>query len=296
MPDPTSKTIVKNITLIIILILGLSPILSAQETAKTKSGNYGYLENKDIPGLKKGTAVIPKEGLSYALTHKKENLSDLQKQARLYRQQGLELQRVDDLDSAMAFYQKATELDPVYAVPYNDLGIIYEAKGWLDRAEDSYLKAIKIDPDYLSAYSNLALLYENKHQLDQAEFFWQKRAELGLADDPWTQRAKSRLEDIWLVLDKRPNVSFREQEILEFMQDVSANLSALKKDDTKPFKKVQQDNRDIARDYFNKAKLSYEKADFVTALKQALEAQQLDPSNKNVNTFIEELQRRLLSR
>lgn len=294
MPNPALKITIRNITLIIILTLGLTSVLSAQETAKTEPGNYGYLENKEIPEAKKGTVLISDQGP--VIPFKKENLSDLQKQARLYRQQGIELQRADDLDSAMAFYQKATELDHVYAVAYNDLGIIYEAKGWIDRAEDSYLKAIKIDPSYLSAYSNLALLYENKHELTQAEFFWQKRAELGSSDDPWTQRAKTRLEDIWLVLGKRPNVSSREQEILEFMQDVSANLSALKKEDVKPYKKVEEDNRDIARDYFNQAKLSYEEGDYVTALKQALEAQQLDPSNKNVNTFIEELQRRLLSR
>jgi hypothetical protein len=198
------------------------------------------------------------------------------------------------------FYQKAVELDPEYPVPYNDLGIVYEAKGWNDRAESSYLQAINIDPDYLSPYSNLALLYENKHKLDEAAFFWKKRAELGQPDDPWTQRALSRFEDIYLVLGKKPDISFREQEILEFMQDVSTNLSALKEGkkekETKPYKKVEQDNRQISADYFNKAKQSYEKGDYVTALKQATEAQQLDPSNKKVNAFVDELERRLLSR
>lgn len=296
MLNPAFKSISKNIILIIIFLSGLNPVLSAQDTAQTNTGNQGYLENNDIPEVKKGTAIISRPGLSEAIPHRKAKLTDLQRQARLYRNQGFELQSINDLESATAFYQKAIELDPAYAGAYNDLGVIYEAKGWIDRAEESYLKAIQIDPNYLSPYSNLALLYENKHKLDEAAFFWKKRAELGQPDDPWTQRAESRFEDIYLVLGKRPDVSFREQEILEFMQDVSANLSALKKEDTKPYKKVKQDNRDIARDYFNRAKQSYEKGDYVTALKQASEAQQLDPSNKNVNMFIDELERRLLSR
>lgn len=296
MPNPAFKIIAKNTILTVIIILGLNSALFAQDSAATSGGNAGYLEKNEIPEVKKGTVIIPEEKPLGAFPFRKEKLNEIQQEARLYRNQGVELQRANDLDSAMAFYQKAAELDPLYAVVHNDLGVIYEAKGWIDRAESSYLKAINIDPSYLSPYSNLALLYENQHKLDQAAFFWQKRAEMGSARDPWTQRAASRLEDIQLVLGKRPDVSSREQEILEFMQDVSANLSTLKKEEAKPYNKVQQDNQDIAKDYFNKAKQSYEKGDYVVALKQATEAQQLDPSNKNVNTFVEELQRRLLSK
>lgn len=296
MPNPAFKIIVRNIILISIIILGLNSVLSAQDSAAPSGGNAGYLEKNEIPEVKKGTVIISKESPLGTAPFRKENLNSIQKEARLYRSQGVALQRVNDLDSAMAFYQKAVELDPVYAVAYNDLGVIYEAKGWIDRAESSYIKAINIDPAYLSPYSNLALLYENKHELHQAAFFWQKRAELGSPNDPWTQRARSRLEDINLVLGQRPDVSSREQEILELMQEVSANLSVLKKEEDKPYKKVQQDNQEMSRDYFNKAKQSYEKGDHIVALKQATEAQQLDPSNKNVNTFVEELQRRLLSK
>ncbi len=296
MLNPAFKSIAKNTILGIILVFGLSPALSAQDTAKTPTGNAGYLEKNDIPESTKKTAIGYEESAPGPAFRRKEKLSDLQEQARIYRNQGGQLQSRGDLDDAMAFYQKAVEVDPAYAAVYNDLGVIYEAKGWVDRAEDSYLKAINADPNYLSPYSNLALLYENKHQLDQAAFFWEKRAELGRPDDPWTQKAMSRLEDIRLVLGQRPDVSSREEEILTFMQDVSANLSALKKQDNQPYKKVEQDNRDIAKDYFNKAKISYEKGDYVTALKQASEAQQIDPSNRNVDRFIEELQRRLLSK
>ena len=99
----------------------------------------------------------------------KNKLSETQAMAREYREQGLAFQRQGDPVTALSFYQKAVELDPAYAVVYNDLGVVYEAMRFIDRAEESYLKAVKLDPEYLSAYTNLALLYENKRDLEKAE-------------------------------------------------------------------------------------------------------------------------------
>jgi tetratricopeptide (TPR) repeat protein len=297
MLNPAFKSFTRSAILIIIVILGLNLVLSAQNKARAEVSNYGYLENNQNPGFKRETTTaLKRKTPSKTISRRKQKLTGLQEQARLYRKRGLELQSIGDLENATVFYQKAIELDPAYAAVYNDLGVIYEAQGWQDRAEDSYLKAINIDPDYLSPYSNLALLYENKRQLQEAAFFWKRRAELGEPGDPWTDKASKRLEDINLVLGKTTDASYREQEVLNFMQDVSDNLAALKKKPEPPFKKIQEDNADIARHYFNKAKQSYEKADYDVALRQALQAQELDPTNKNVAMFIEELQRRLLSR
>ena len=172
------------------------------------------------------------------------NLTELQKQARNYRAQGLELQRAGNIDEAMALYQKAIELDPSYPIAYNDLGILYEGKGFIDGAEECYLKAIKIDPDYLSTYANLALVYENKRDLKKAAFYWEKRLELGSPDDPWTQKARQRLEDIRLVLSERPFEDALEQEVVEFLKDVGSQKAIYEKD-----------NKVLAKDYFQKAKV-----------------------------------------
>lgn len=215
----------------------------------------------------------------------KESLTQLKKQARLYRSEGLELQKRGDFDRAMGLYQKAIELDPAYAIAYNDLGITYEARGFTERAQESYLKAIEIDPVYLSAYTNLALLYENRRDLDKARYHWQKRATLGVADDPWTEKAKQRLKDIDLVLSQRPLEDIREQEAVSLVQDMVEQ------------KTIQRTyNQELAKVKFQKAKLSYEKHDEVTALKEAIDAHLLDPSNQEIEKFIEKVQTRLLSR
>jgi tetratricopeptide (TPR) repeat protein len=224
---------------------------------------------------------------------KEEELTQLQREARFYRQQGLGAQRLGNLDEAISFYKKAVLCDPAYPVVHNDLGVIYEIKGLPGAAEESYLKAIQIDPLYLSAYSNLALLYESKHRLDKAAVYWQKRVELSSTSDPWTRKARERLEDIRLVSgDKTPPLS-REQEIFSFSAEVAAAKAGPLSENLMP---VEKSNMVRARQYFENAQASYARGDGVTALKEALEAQQCDPTNKRVLTFIEELQRKLLSR
>ena len=212
-------------------------------------------------------------------------LTNLEQQARDYRDEGLKYQNMGDLDSALKLYQKALELDSKYPVVYNDLGVIYEAKDMPDRAESSYLKAIKADPYYLSAYSNLALLYENKRELGKAAYCWRKRLELGDINDPWTQKAKERLEDIHLALSPRPVSYIREREVVSLAKDVVNEKYILKKDDSA-----------LARKKFQDAQASYSKNDYAAAIKDALDAQYLDPDNKDIEDFIEKTQNRALTR
>jgi len=217
--------------------------------------------------------------------NKPEELTLLQQQAREYRDQGLKIQGTGDLDTAMKLYQKAIEVDPTYAVAYNDLGVVYEAKDMIDRAEESYVKAIKIDPYYLSTYSNLALLYEEKRDFGKAGFCWKKRAELGDLDDPWTKKARERLEDIRLSLSPRPAQDSQEKDIVKLMKDVANEKYMLSNYD-----------KLLARKNFMKAKDSFNKEDYATAVKKASDAQVLDPDNKDIEEFIERSQIRALSR
>lgn len=218
------------------------------------------------------------------LDNQKE-LTAFQEQARKYRDEGLKAQDIGDLDTAMKLYQKAIEVDPLYAVAYNDLGVIYEAKAMLDRAEESYLKAVRIDPYYLSTYTNLALFYEGKRELSKAAYCWKKRAELGDFNDPWTQKARQRLQDIRMSLSAHPVKDLREQDVLKLMKDVSNEKYILRHDD-----------KMLSHKHFNNARASYAKSDYASAMKEALDAQYLDPDNKDIMEFIEKTQHRALSR
>jgi len=140
----------------------------------------------------------------------------LSEEAESYRLKGYEAQERGDIDTAMAFYQKAISMDVEYAAPHNDLGILFEAKGWLDRAEGEYRKALVLDSDYEKAHTNLALLYERKGELEKAAFHWMRRYKLGKPNDPWTYEARQRLEKLGLVdiAKKEPlKVEKREQTV-----------------------------------------------------------------------------------
>jgi len=198
----------------------------------------------------------------------KEELTELQRQARIYREQGLRLQQAGKIEQALSFYQKAIEVDPYYAIAYNDLGVIYETKGLIDRAEEHYLKAIKIDPNCLSAYSNLALLYETKRDLDMASFYWKKRAELGLPDDPWTEKARARLEDLARI---KPDYRQRlvESETISLMRQM---------EEFKKQKKIEDLKK--AEEYFALAKKLYFQGEYEKAKEEIEKALSVDPQNK----------------
>jgi tetratricopeptide (TPR) repeat protein len=117
----------------------------------------------------------------------------LRDDAVTFRQEGYELQQRGDLEGAVGAYQKATGLDPTYATPHNDLGVVHEDLGDFDAAERAYQQAVAIDPKYLSAHTNLALLYERLGQREKAIFHWLKRYQLGDPYDPWTVHAEQRL-------------------------------------------------------------------------------------------------------
>lgn len=227
--------------------------------------------------------VFVRPGL--AAKEQPDGLAEIQKQARSYRAQGLQSQGAGDIDTAMSMYQKAVQLDPYYAPAYNDLGVIYEGLGLVDSAEENYLRALQIDPNYLSAYTNLALLYEDKRDLEKAAFYWSKRAELGTLDDSRTQKAITRLRDIRAVLSPRPLSDLREQDVLELMKDVCVYKTTLGQDDLA-----------MAGEHFSRAKDYYKRGKNAAAIKEALDAQYLDPKNEEIETFIEQTRTRELLR
>ena len=140
-------------------------------------------------------------------------LSESQKQAIIYRLEGLRLQKSGNIEVALSLFQKAVETDPSLAAAYNDIGIMYETMDSPELAESAYLTAIKLDQEFAGPYANLALFYESQNQMDKAVFYWAKRAEMGLEenflspplpggvgevinDDPWRKKAQDRYNEL----------------------------------------------------------------------------------------------------
>ncbi|MCX5702961.1 MAG: tetratricopeptide repeat protein [Candidatus Omnitrophica bacterium] len=211
--------ITKKIIIVFMFVLWTHPLIFSQ-TRSSSSNTQGDIVNED-------------------------NLTQLQKQARDYRREGLKQQSLGNLEGAVSLYQKAIQLDPSYAVAYNDLGIIYETLSDPLRAEEHYLKALKFDSNLLSAYSNLALFYENKRDLDRAFFYWEKRASLGSPDDLWTKRASKRMSDIIQVTPYLKQ-NFIESETIALTGEVAEKKRIEKAGQLKQSKKHRHSDSELA--------------------------------------------------
>ncbi|MDD5747244.1 MAG: tetratricopeptide repeat protein, partial [Candidatus Omnitrophica bacterium] len=156
-----------------------------------------------VPEDESAKAVAPKRRMAQSPVKKtsapQSVRSEVLKSAVELRNAGLEMQRNGDMDSAVKYYQQALMQDPNYATVHNDLGILYEQKGLDEKAKTEYMEALRIDKYYLRAHSNLALLYEKLGDYDKAHYHWKQRVQLGKSDDPWTQKARERME----ALEKR---------------------------------------------------------------------------------------------
>ena len=79
---------------------------------------------------------------------------------------------------AEAAYKKALEIDPKYAIAWNNLGILLADQARFGEAEAAYLKTIELDPKLAYSWSNLGVLVADKGRFDEAEAAYQKALEI----------------------------------------------------------------------------------------------------------------------
>ena len=66
-------------------------------------------------------------------------------------------------------FDKAIQLDPAYAKPYYNRGVLYLIQGQLDSAISDFSKTIRINPRDSIAYRSRSLAYERKGDKANAE-------------------------------------------------------------------------------------------------------------------------------
>jgi len=64
-----------------------------------------------------------------------------------------------DVDSAIEWYIKATEINPRYSYAFNNLGNIYKDRNQNEDAIRCYSKAVEHNLTYTLAYTNMAVCY-----------------------------------------------------------------------------------------------------------------------------------------
>lgn len=75
---------------------------------------------------------------------------------------GITFQLNNNLDNALKYFQKATEINPNFAEAHKNLGNIFYRFGRINEAEIAFLKSINLDPKLDEAKINLETILEQK--------------------------------------------------------------------------------------------------------------------------------------
>jgi len=171
------------------------------------------------------------------------------------RRKGMDAQSQGEYEQAVRYYRKALKENPHYPVLHNDLGIVFERMGKTKKAEWHYHQALDEDPSYAKAYTNLAMLYESQGRLSDALTYWKRRSELGDPNDPWTQKASSRVRE----LAGRVEESSREI-------GISSDESIVGQAESHSYHNVLSRNREIAQAHYDEGRKNEKKKKYVEAL------------------------------
>ena len=101
-----------------------------------------------------------------------------------YNNLGVLLQKTRPADEAIAYYQKALQINPNYAEAYNNLGNALSQIGRTDEGITYLQKALEINPNYAEAHSNLGILLEKSGRIHEAIDHYRKALEIkpGIAE------------------------------------------------------------------------------------------------------------------
>lgn len=91
-----------------------------------------------------------------------------------YNNLGLLLVRKGQVDQAIGFYDKASEINPGDPEPQSNLGYAFLVKGQVDEAINRCQKALEIDPQLAQAHHILGDAYLSKNDFDQAIASYQR--------------------------------------------------------------------------------------------------------------------------
>ena len=97
---------------------------------------------------------------------------------------GAEFMAQGDYSQAIAWFDKAIEVEPSFAEAYCNRGTAHYEKGEADAAIADFSKAIEIEPDFAEAYYNRAAACYDRQQYDKAAQDAQKAQSLGYQIGP----------------------------------------------------------------------------------------------------------------
>ena len=137
------------------------------------------IKSKTAIHLFKGKSYREKEQWDEAIAEYNKALEINPKFAMAYNDRGIAYRWKGQYDQAISDHNKALEINSRYAEAYNSRGVAYYTKGQHDKAISDYNKAIEINPRYAYAYNNRGVAYDAKGNMKKACSDWKWACELG---------------------------------------------------------------------------------------------------------------------
>jgi tetratricopeptide (TPR) repeat protein len=85
-----------------------------------------------------------------------------------YLNRGVAFEKTGQINRAIADYDKAIAIDPLYFEAYNNRGVLYGQAGMFDKATEYFNKSISMNPDFEEAYVNRGIAYALSGRDDRA--------------------------------------------------------------------------------------------------------------------------------
>lgn len=89
-------------------------------------------------------------------------------------EQGLAAEEAERRDDAVKLYEEAAAMDPTWATPLYNLGLLYKYEGSWERSLASNLRAVALDPEDDAAHWNLGIAATALGSWDVARRAWRK--------------------------------------------------------------------------------------------------------------------------
>ena len=164
-------------TFCVMLAAGLSSVCLVAQTGSSVAD-----ATQPVPPVKSGASnpesLTPERRGDILMARKmyREAVETYKPEARenpvIWNKIGIAYHQMQQLDTAMKYYEKAVKLNPKYAEALNNLGTVYYARKSYRKAGSYYNKALKITPDSASVYSNLGTsLFARKKYKEASEAY-----------------------------------------------------------------------------------------------------------------------------